>query len=479
MSESHRFNGNNRTKIVCTLGPATDSTERIRELIDAGMDVVRLNFSHGSHEKHRETISRIRAVADEMRLYVPILQDLSGPKIRTGVVASGSTELVAGQRFVLSARDVPGDANSVSLSYGGLINEVFPNDPLLLADGSLELRVIERRDDELVCEVVVGGELGSHKGINVPTRPLSVPALTAKDRDDLVFGLNEGVDWIALSFVQSPQDVTELRRFIASRGVSVPIMSKIEKGTALTELDGILSESDGVMVARGDLGVEIPMEQVPWVQKTIIRKANALGIPVVTATQMLESMVDHPRPTRAEMTDIANAILDGTDAVMLSGETAVGKYPVEAVRTMQSISDAATAHVELYDALALRGLMPSANITDAISHAACQLALATNADFIVCCTRSGQTARAVAKYRPRMPIIAVSSNERALRGVQLCWGTIPLSIPEPTDTDDMIRQAKSALLASGLGRPSDRIVLVAGTPLHVEGTTNTLKADVL
>lgn len=471
--------GKNRTKIVATLGPASHSTERIRELLQAGADVFRLNFSHGTHSSHREVIARVRAVAKELGLFVPILQDLSGPKIRTGVVAQGTVELVAGERFLLTARAVPGDAQAVSVNYPLLIEEALPGDPILLADGTLELRVLERNDDDLLCEVIVGGPLGSHQGIHLPTRPLRLPALTEKDRKDLLFGLKEGIDWIALSFVQSAQDVEELREFLASEGVSVPIMAKIEKGTALQALEDILKASDGVMVARGDLGVEIPMEQVPWVQKRIIRQANALGIPVVTATQMLESMMELPRPTRAEMTDIVNAILDGTDALMLSGETAVGKHPVEAVRTMQRIADAATAHTELYETMALRHLEPSANITDAIAHAACQVALAIEADFIVCCTRSGQTARAVARYRPPMPIIAASSHESTLRSVQLCWGTVPLCIPTPQDTDDMIRQTKQALLASGIGRPSDRIVLVAGTPLDVTGTTNTLKADIL
>ncbi|MBM3214460.1 pyruvate kinase [Candidatus Poribacteria bacterium] len=467
------------TKIVCTLGPATNSKERVRELVEAGMDVARLNFSHGTHDDHRCSIEWVREVARDAGIYVAILQDLCGPKIRTGPMTSGSVPLTAGAVFTLTSRETPGSPDEVSLNYAGLVSELEPGDVVLLADGALELRVERTTETDAVCRVIAGGELGSHKGISVPGRVLALPSMTAKDRADLEFGLRHEVDWVALSFVRAASDVAEARRAMGSPSRAAPIMAKVEKAVALGELDAILMEADGVMVARGDLGVEIPMEEVPWVQKDIIRKANFAGMPVITATQMLESMISSPRPTRAEMTDIANAILDGTDAVMLSAETAVGAYPVQAVRTMNEIARAASAHALAESRARAAPLSASSDISDAISRAACQMAAAVQARFIICCTRSGQTARSVAKCRPPMPIVAASHHERVLRGLQLCWGTVPVRIDAPSDTDDMVAKAKRAVLSSGMGRYGDRVAIVAGTPLSVEGTTNTVKLDVL
>jgi pyruvate kinase len=467
----------NRAKIICTLGPATATGEAVRALAEAGMDVARLNFSHGTHAQHLAYIQMVRDVAREVGKPIAILQDLSGPKLRTGPMAEGAVTLDPGRRFVLTARAVPGGPDEVALGWPGLVREVQPDDRLLLADGSVALRVEEVTDADIVCWVQDGGVLGSNAGINVPGRVLHLPALTEKDQADLAFGLRMGVDWVALSFVQSGDDIARLRARMEATPCRAPIMAKIEKAAALDQLDAILLEADGVMVARGDLGVEIPMRDVPWAQKEVIRKANAIGIPVVTATQMLESMLQNPRPTRAEMTDIANAILDGSDAIMLSGETAVGKHPIDAVRVMRELAETATVHIDGTMDAARRPV--PASITDAIGAAACQVARQVEADFIICCTRSGQTARTVAKYRPPMPIIAVSHNERVLRELQLCWGTVPLAIPEPKDTDEIIAAAKSALLLSGMARLADRVVIVAGIPLDAHGTTNMIKADVL
>ena len=315
-----------RAKIVCTLGPASSDESTARALAEAGMDVARMNFSHGSHAEHAARIALTRKIAEDVGLPLAILLDLSGPKIRTGTLADGPARLVAGERFVLTSGDAPGDAARVTMNYAGLVAEVDVGDQILMADGALELRVADVGGDDIVCEVVVGGELGEHKGINVPAKALTLPSLTDKDVTDLRFGLDQGVDWVALSFVRTREDILAAKRMISEAGHTTPLIAKIEKRAALDNLDDILDVADGAMVARGDLGVEIPMHEIPWAQKDIIRGANERGIPVVTATQMLESMIENPRPTRAELTDIANAILDGTDAVMLSGETAVGKH---------------------------------------------------------------------------------------------------------------------------------------------------------
>ncbi|MDA1191791.1 MAG: pyruvate kinase [Candidatus Poribacteria bacterium] len=469
----------NKAKIVCTLGPSTHSKERIRALVDAGMDVVRLNFSHGTHDEHAQRVKTIREVAEETGQHIAIMQDLSGPKIRTGTLREAPIQLVEGARFTLTTRHVEGNVSEASINYKGLIEDVEPGDCLLLADGTMELTVEKVTTTDIICEVVVGGELGEHKGINVPTKPLRLPALTAKDMKDLQFGLQMEVDWVALSFVRSENDLYGVKQLIAASGSNTPVIAKIEKRAALDNLGGILKVADGVMVARGDLGVEIPMHEVPWAQKDIIRMANTAGIPVITATQMLESMIENPRPTRAEMTDIANAILDGTDAIMLSGETAVGHYPVEAVEIMQRIANAVTCHPQYREQMARRVLQSERVIESQISLAACQLATSMNADFIICCTRTGRTATLVARHRPPMPIVAVSPNEHVLRQLQLHWGIVPLSIPSPQSTDDMIDYAKVAVAKAGLGKSGDHVIFVAGIPLDVEGTTNMIKADMI
>lgn len=466
-----------RAKIVCTLGPASSDEATVRALAEAGMDVARMNFSHGSHAEHAERIALTRKVAKDIGLPLAVLLDLSGPKIRTGTLAGGPVALTEGERFILTAGDAPGDAERVSMNYPGLVAEVAPGDQILMADGALELRVTDVADDDIVCEVVAGGELGEHKGINVPSKALTLPSLTEKDERDLRFGLAQGVDWVALSFVRTREDVLAAKRMIADAGYTTPLIAKIEKRAALDNLDDILDVADGVMVARGDLGVEIPMHEIPWAQKEIIQSANDRGLPVVTATQMLESMIENPRPTRAELTDIANAILDGTDAVMLSGETAVGRHPIAAVRIMREVATAPGALAS--DGPRNPSRDPMASIKNAISRSACRLAEHVDADYIICCTRSGSVARAVARFRPSVPILGISSNEAVLRQLQLSRGVFPLRIDEPTDTEDLILKGEGAARNAGLPWRSGVVVIVASAPLNTETTTNMIKVEAL
>ena len=469
-----------RTKIICTLGPASESPEIIKALIDAGMDIARLNFSHDTHEVFVRRIKLVRQISAELNKTVAILQDLSGPKLRIGKIEPGPVLLNPGNPFTLTARPVVGDEREVSITYRNLPRDVKSGDIIFLADGQFELKVLSVNNTDINCEVIVGGELTSNKGIHVPGVSLSAPAMTEKDMDDLKFGIQQGVDWIALSFVRNRDDVLRVRRVLKESQVDIPIIAKIERREALQNIDEILQVVDGLMVARGDLGLEIPIREISAVQKRIIKKANAVGMPVITATQMLESMIENPRPTRAEVTDIANAIFDGTDAVMLSAETAIGKYPVQAARIMDEVAGGAEDNIDYIQLFQGKQITPDYHdIADAISHAACHVALNVGARAIICCTRSGQTARMVAKYRPHAPIIVVSPSEEVLRRLILFWGVFPLKIEQAEDTDDMIAKAKLAALESGIANNGDTIVIVAGIPIDIPGTTNTIKADIL
>lgn len=468
-----------RTKIVCTIGPASGSPETLQRLIDAGMDVARLNFSHGTHDEKAETIRLIRAISDRLGKPVAILQDLAGPKVRIGNLAAGPVRLEPGQRFTLTNRSVPGDAREVSLTYAGLPGDVRCGDTLLLSDGALEVTVVEATPSDIVCRVVVGGTLAPHKGINVPSRSLNVSFPTDKDRRDLAFGIEHGVDYVALSFVRTAADVVAARRVAQALtgGEYPPLIAKIEKHEALAEIDAILREADGIMVARGDLGVEIPIERVPRVQKALILKANESAKPVITATQMLRSMVESPRPTRAEATDVANAIMDGTDAVMLSEETAEGKYPVESVQMMDRLArDAEEAgegrSADGNQALKLRR-------EEAVALAAARLAEQIGAAAIVTCTQSGSTTRLVSKQRPRIPLLAVTPDNKTLRRMALVWGAVPLSMNPADGVEAMERQALQRCMHAGLVREGDVVVVTAGLPLHVPGTTNMVKVTVM
>jgi len=463
-----------RTKIVCTIGPASDSEEMIAKLIAAGMNVARLNFSHGTPEYQRGLIRKLKRVRKALNKPVAILQDLQGPKIRIGVIESGFVQLLPGNPFVLTANDVPGDANRASVSLKSLPHEVQPGHSILLADGNIELRVEEVVPPDIRCRVMVGGFLSSHKGINLPGSDIHVDSLTMKDRKDIVIGLEEGVDAIALSFVRKANDISACREAIQEHAGNIPIIAKIEKHEAVDDIDGILAASQAVMVARGDLGVEIDLEKVPLVQKMIIHKCNALGKPVITATQMLQHMVDNPRPTRAEATDVANAVLDGTDAVMLSDETAAGKYPAEAVMMMDRIARAAECSL---DEMKFENIPIEAGTRDAISRASYFIAKEIGAAAIITPTWSGSTACLVSRFRPKQPILATTPNEAARDFLSLCWGVIPVSIPPSETIDDVIRLSIDAARRAGYVESGQHVIITGGAPLHVPGNTNFIKVD--
>jgi pyruvate kinase len=463
-----------RTKIVCTIGPASDSEEVITKLVTAGMNVARLNFSHGTHEYHRKIIRRIKTIRKALNKPVAILQDLQGPKIRIGNLKDGIVQLKPGREFILTADNVPGDEHRVSVSLKTLPQDVSKGHSILLADGNIELRVERIVPPDIHCRVIVGGQLSSHKGINLPGSKLHVDAFTKKDRKDIVVGIEEQVDAIALSFVRSAADVIAARRAIKRAGGDMPIIAKIEKHEAVDNIDEIVAAVQGVMVARGDLGVEIELERVPLVQKSIIRICNALGKPVITATQMLVRMVDNPRPTRAEATDVANAILDGTDAVMLSEETAVGKYPIEAVMMMDRIARSAESAISSEKFENVASLTSTA---DAISHSSYFVAKQIDAAAIITPTWSGSTACRVSRFRPSQPIIATTPNESVLHFLSLCWGVFPFKIPPSEALDDMIRYAISAARRAGYVESGQEVVITGGMPLHIPGKTNFIKVE--
>ncbi|MBK8164347.1 MAG: pyruvate kinase [bacterium] len=464
-----------KTKIICTIGPASRSPEILEKLVEAGMNVARLNFSHGTMEQHAQTIRDIRAVALKLNRQVAILQDLSGPKIRTGPLAGGTVTLHNGQPFTLTNRDVPGDEHEVGLTYADLPANVRTGDILLLADGLLELEVESTSDRDIRCRVIAGGPLGSNKGINLPHRSINAPILTEKDKRDLEFGLAQDVDFIALSFVRTAHDVMTVKKVITEGGYDVPLIAKIEKFEALANIDEIIQVADGIMVARGDLGVEIPLETVPRAQKMLIAKTNAAAKPVITATQMLRSMVEHPRPTRAEVTDVANAILDGTDAVMLSEETAAGAFPVQAVRVMAKVA----ADVEpLFDHEGWNAKLKDAarlSFEAAVAHTAVEMATDIGAAAILTCTTSGSTTRLVARYRPRQPLLAMTPHPKTAVRLALTFGAVPVLMPETANAEDLERRAIGAALQNGYVKPGQPVVITAGLPFNVSGTTNIIK----
>ena len=424
-----------RTKIVCTIGPSSKSQEVIGELIRKGMSVARLNFSHGSHEDHGEMIKKIRAASESQGRPVAILQDLCGPKIRIGEIPGDGIQLAVGQTLILTTDKKPAEGNRVPVTYSSLPSQVKTGDRILLADGLMDLTVDQTTDTDIVCSVITGGILTSHKGINLPSSSLDIPAMTEKDRRDLMFGLDMEVDYIALSFVREAADIHAIKKIIHRKGKQTPVIAKIEKHEALDHIDAIMAAADGIMVARGDLGVEIPLEKVPNIQKRLVRKANNMGKPVVIATQMLRSMVESPRPTRAEAADVANGVLDGADAVMLSEETASGKYPVEAVEYMARIADSAE---EKFPHKKYLEMVTSKGTAESVSYAASILARNLDASAIVATTRSGSTAAHIARYRPVQPIIALSPDEKTVRRLTLYWGCLPFFLPTIEDTDEMV-----------------------------------------
>lgn len=468
-----------RTKIVCTIGPATDSEAMLSKLIDAGMNVARLNFSHGTHEEHLRRIQTLRKLAEAKGVPLAILQDLSGPKIRTGSMSiSGGAILREGEFFTLTARNVPGNEREVGITYHALPSQVKVGDNILLADGSIELNVVECTDQDIRCRVVVGGTLGSNKGINLPTRSLSISGLTDKDKIDLIFGLDAGVDYVALSFVRSAADIQAVQVIMRDHGKKASVIAKIEKHEALQEIDKIVEVADGIMVARGDLAVETALEVVPLVQKTIIQKCNNAGKPVITATQMLKSMVDSPRPTRAEAADVANAVLDGTDAVMLSEETTIGKFPERTVQVMDKIVRTTEQSMSWRD---VQTQMQDGVITTsaAISHATVSIAKDLGAKAILTPTRSGATARMVARYRPCVPILALSTSPAVVRQLSLVWGVYPLLIDEYVNSDEIIERAKKAARDAKAVHRGDTVIITAGLPQTASSVTNLIKSDVI
>jgi pyruvate kinase len=466
-----------RTKIVCTLGPACDAPDVLRDMLRAGMDVARINFSHGDHASHARLIADVRRIAQEEGRTLAVLCDLQGPKLRVGNIAGGSVELPPGNTLTLTTRSVPGDSREVNLPHPDLVADVQPGQRLLLDDGALELLVESKTDTDLVCRTIVGGQLGSHKGVSAPGAPLSLSSLTEKDRADAAFAVAQQADYVALSFVRRASDVQELRDLITSLGMHIPIVAKIEKAEALAVFDDILAVTDAVMVARGDLGVETPAEQVPIHQKRILRACNRAGKPAITATQMLQSMMDNPRPTRAEASDVANAVFDGTDAVMLSGETATGHYPVEAVQMMDKVTTMAEEHLDCDEWMRRVGVAESPS--EAIARATVEIALELEASAIITSTMSGHTARLVARYRPCMPVLAATPNPAVCRQQVLVWGVTPLPVPEYTSTDEMIEYTTRAARESGLVKPGERVVITAGIPAGGEGRTNMLKVHVI
>jgi pyruvate kinase len=466
-----------RAKIVCTLGPATDSAERLAALLDAGMNVARLNFSHGTAAEHARRLRLVRRLAGARRIPLAVLQDLQGPKIRTGRLEQGKpVDLRPRARVTLTTRPVPGNASLISTTFQSLPREVKRGSRILLSDGLIELRVERVAGREVICRVIEGGRLGEHQGINLPGLPLKISALTAKDRADLKFGIQQGVDYIALSFVRRPEDVIELKRLLARAGRDIPVVAKLEKPEAIDRLEEILGVADAVMVARGDLGVELSPEMVPVIQKRVIARANDLKVPVIVATQMLESMTAHSRPTRAEASDVANAIFDGADALMLSGETAVGRYPVESVQMMARIIRAAEASPRYaWYARRRRSADQPLTVPEAIGESVAHLAEDLNLKAVAVFTQSGSSARLVSKYRPRVPVYAFSPLPQILSRTALYWGVIPVGMPQVQSTDRMVEGANRLLRARGVVEPGDLIAVVAGTPLARRGTTNLLK----
>jgi pyruvate kinase len=446
----------------------------IARLITSGMNVARINFSHGTTDYHRTVIKRLKKIRKNLRKPVAILMDLQGPKIRVGQIKGGSATLRSGQEYVLTTGTVRGDERRASVSLKSLPGEVSPGDPILLADGNIELRVEHVSPPDIFCRVVVGGALGSHKGINLPASDVEVDALTRKDRKDIEVGLEAGVDAIALSFVRRAADIEAMKTLLEADGGHVPIIAKIEKNAAVTNIDEILAVADAVMVARGDLGVEIDLERVPLVQKMIIQKCNALGKPVITATQMLVRMVENPRPTRAEAADVANAVFDGTDAVMLSEETAIGNYPVEAVLMMDRIVRSAETSL---DRNKFEHKEEHGNIRDSISRSAYHVAREIGARAIVTPTWSGSSANLVARFRPKQPILAPTPKEPTLQFLSFSWGVVPLLIPPSATIDDMIRFSIDAARKAGHVENGDLVVITGGAPLNSPGRTNFLKVE--
>lgn len=470
-----------RTKMVCTIGPASDSPEVLEQLMKSGLNVCRLNFSHGTHEGHQKTIDNIKSVRDKLDLPIGIMLDTKGPEIRLGDFKDGPVSLEYGDIFTLTTREILGDKDIVSISYKDLPNDIKAGSIILIDDGLVELEVTQVKDGtEIVCKALNTGEISNHKGVNVPNVKLNLPSITEKDVDDILFGIKNEVDFIAPSFIRKADDVIQIRKILEENNAEdIEIISKIENQEGIDNIDEIVDASDGIMVARGDMGVEIRTEEIPLVQKTLIRKANAKGKSVITATQMLDSMIRNPRPTRAEVTDVANAILDGTGAIMLSGESAAGKYPVRAVETMHNIA-VATEESENYKEMFSEKLAEDEiTVTNAISRSTCTTATELKASAIITATSSGHTSKAISKFRPKMPIIAATTKKSVMRKLSLTWGVYPVLSPYSNSTDDVIDFSINSAIDKGYVHQGDLVVVTAGVPVGLSGSTNLLKVHTI
>lgn len=469
-----------KTKIICTMGPATDNIEVLRAMARAGMNVARFNFSHGSHEEHKQRIDRVKAVREEYNLPIALLLDTKGPEIRTGDMQDGKIFLKKGEQIRLTPRACLGTPSKISITYPDLYQDVQAGTSILIDDGLIELRVEQTQEQDILCRVLNDGAVSNHKGINVPDVHLSIPYLSDKDKADIQFGIEQGVDFIAASFVRTADDVQQLRRLLDENGgAHINIIAKIENQQGVENIDGIVSLADGVMIARGDMGVEIPAEDVPPIQKMLIKKVASAGKQVITATQMLDSMMKNPRPTRAEVTDVANAIYDGTGAIMLSGETAAGLYPVEAVTMMARIAERTENDIDYRKRFFVRTRKANPDITDAICHATCTTAYDLNARDIVTVTKSGRSARMVARYRPSCGIIGCTPTKKVWYQLNLAWGVTPVLLSETDDVFDLFDSALETAKNQGLMQSGDLAVITSGVPIGVSGTTNMIRVQVV
>lgn len=469
-----------KTKIICTLGPATDDENVMRELILNGMAVARMNMSHGTHEDHKKRADVVKRIRTELDMPVALLLDTKGPEIRTKNFKNGSEILDAGQTFTFTTDDIDGDRNHCSITFADLPKDVRRGDRILVDDGLIEMLVTSTTKKDIVCEVLNGGKIASHKGINVPGTRLSLPFISEQDKKDIAFAVEQDLDFIAASFTRSSDDILQLRAELDKNNCNnIRIIAKIENAEGVENIDDIIRVSDGIMVARGDLGVEIPMEDIPILQKKLITKAYKAGKQVITATQMLDSMMVNPRPTRAEATDVANAIYDGTSAIMLSGETAAGKYPVQALKTMAKIAERTENDIDYVGRFRKRQLTEQPDVTSAISHATCTTAHDLGAVAIITVSKTGQTARMISKYRPDCPIISGSTSEKVLRQMNLSWGVIPILVEEKTNTDELFEHVVDVAEKHNLVKNGDLAVITAGIPLGVSGTTNMLKVHLV
>jgi pyruvate kinase len=470
-----------KTKIVCTLGPATDDKEILRKLIKAGLNVARFNFSHGTHEEQKKRMDMVKEISKEMGVHIGLMLDTKGPEIRTGDFENGIVKLDEDDEYILTSREILGNQKEGHIQYKNLGKDLDVGDEILIDDGLISLRVIEViSKDDVKCKVLNSGEIKNKKGVNIPNVKLNLPSLTEKDKKDLIFGIKNNVDFVAASFIRKKEDVLEIRKFLEDNGCDeIGIISKIENREGVENIDDILRVSNGIMVARGDLGVEIKAEEVPLVQKDIINKCNKVGEPVITATQMLDSMIRNPRPTRAEVSDVATAIFEGSDAIMLSGETAAGKYPVEAVETMVNIACRIENSLDYEEIFRAKSDISDNTITNAISVATCRTTLSLEASAIITATSSGYTAREVSKFRPKVPIIAATHSDKVMRRMSLVWGAYPIKIDKVKSTDEVIDYSVSEALEKGYLNNGDLVVVTAGVPVGIAGSTNLIKVHVV